>query len=214
MSRRLEHVRASGIPFGFIFTLTQHNIHELEWVAAFALEQGASLLQVHPLEEVGRARTLLSGSRPDATEGMYAFMEVLRLQASVGDRMRIQLDLADRNVLRDEPGRGLVAPADIEGTRPFANILSPLIVETDGTVVPLQHGFPRHFALGNLGASSLGDLADGWTQDTYPTFRALCKRALDLASSSTDLPFFNWYELVAELARQTAIPPKHMKTAG
>jgi hypothetical protein len=81
-------------------------------------------------------------------------------------------------------------------------------------VVPLQHGFPRHFALGNLGASSLGDLADGWTQDTYPTFRALCKRALDLASSSTDLPFFNWYELVAELARQTAIPPKHMKTAG
>jgi MoaA/NifB/PqqE/SkfB family radical SAM enzyme len=65
MAARLDGVRRSGIPFGFIFTLTQHNLHELDWVANFALEQGAKLLQIHPLEEVGRANTFLPGVRPD-----------------------------------------------------------------------------------------------------------------------------------------------------
>ncbi len=52
MSARLDGLRHAGIPFGFIFTLTQHNLHEMEWVAQFAAEQGARLLQIHPLEEV------------------------------------------------------------------------------------------------------------------------------------------------------------------
>jgi len=42
MCARLPALRASGIPFGFIFTLTFHNVHELDWVAEFAVEQGAS----------------------------------------------------------------------------------------------------------------------------------------------------------------------------
>ena len=59
MCARLQGLRACGIPFGFIFTLTFHNVHELDWVAQFAVAQGASLLQLHPLEPVGRAtRTL------------------------------------------------------------------------------------------------------------------------------------------------------------
>jgi len=33
---------------GFIFTLTFHNVHELEWVAQFAVEQGAKLLNSIP----------------------------------------------------------------------------------------------------------------------------------------------------------------------
>jgi MoaA/NifB/PqqE/SkfB family radical SAM enzyme len=64
MQARLKMLRASGVPFGFIFTLTETNIEELAWVARFALEQGARLLQVHPLEETGRAATEMVGARP------------------------------------------------------------------------------------------------------------------------------------------------------
>jgi Fe-coproporphyrin III synthase len=38
MLSRLEGVRNAGIPLGFIFTLTQHNVHELELVAQFAVQ--------------------------------------------------------------------------------------------------------------------------------------------------------------------------------
>jgi MoaA/NifB/PqqE/SkfB family radical SAM enzyme len=96
MSSRLEGLRQSQIPFGFIFTLTQHNLHELEWVAAFALEQGASLLQIHPLEMSGRACDLLQGKRPDGIEATIAFLEAARIQGMVGDRMYVQLDLVNR----------------------------------------------------------------------------------------------------------------------
>jgi len=64
MQSRLAELRAAGIPFGFIFTLTKTNIEELAWVARFAVEQGASLLQIHPLEEAGRAATEMADAKP------------------------------------------------------------------------------------------------------------------------------------------------------
>jgi len=36
----------SGIPFGFIFTLTQYNVNEIDWAVRFAVEQGAKLFQI------------------------------------------------------------------------------------------------------------------------------------------------------------------------
>src|SRR5262249_36752110 len=45
MTERLPAVRASRIPFGFIFTLTMYNVNEVEWAAEFAFQQGARLFQ-------------------------------------------------------------------------------------------------------------------------------------------------------------------------
>ena len=69
MTRRIEAVRESGIPFGFLFTLTQYNVHQLEWAAGFAAASGASLLQVHPLEASGRGRSI-AGAVPDTVRGV------------------------------------------------------------------------------------------------------------------------------------------------
>ena len=64
-SRRVREVAArtagtatAGIPFGFLITLTQFNAHHLEWAAEFAAEQGAVMLQVHPLQPTGRGGLL------------------------------------------------------------------------------------------------------------------------------------------------------------
>ena len=60
-----EVVRSSGVPFGFIFTLTRHNVDSLEFVVRLAAEHGARSVQVHPLTLHGRAATALPGARPD-----------------------------------------------------------------------------------------------------------------------------------------------------
>ena len=52
----LPALRDSGIPFGFLITLTQFNAHHLERAAGFAREQGAAMLQVHPLQPTGGSR--------------------------------------------------------------------------------------------------------------------------------------------------------------
>ena len=50
-------IRASGVPFGLIFTLTQHNAASLDFVVRLAAEHGARSVQVHPLTLHGRAAT-------------------------------------------------------------------------------------------------------------------------------------------------------------
>lgn len=201
MAARLPAVRASGIPFGFIFTLTQTNLHELEWVAQFALEQGAKLLQIHPLEEAGRAATELRGNRPDATEATWAHVEALRIQALAGERLRVQLDLVDRGRLRAEPARAFAAPPIATAAAPLAHLLSPLVIEADGTVVPLQHGFPRSFALGDLHEARLSELAARWRDERYHVFQGLCTEVFDELSTPARRPYTNWYEAVAGAAR-------------
>jgi MoaA/NifB/PqqE/SkfB family radical SAM enzyme len=202
MARRLEGVRASGIPFGFIFTLTLHNVHELPWVARFALDQGASLLQVHPLEEAGRAAEALPDSRPDAVESAHAYLQVLAARAAAGERMAVHLDVSDRELLAANPE--VVVPPDVGADAagpPLAELLSPLVVEADGTVVPLQYGFPRQFVMGDITTEPLGTIAARWRVEGFARFRHLCAGVLDRLRQPVTIPLTNLYE---EFAAQAA----------
>lgn len=200
MSANLDGVRKAGIPFGFIFTLTMTNLHELKWVAEFAIEQGASLLQIHPLEEVGRGMKKLEGQRPDDVETAFAYLQTLRLQAEAGDKIAIRIDLMDREVLRAAAERVYAGSCGIPATeRPLADMLSPLVVEQDGAVVPLQFGFGRRYQVGNLHQSSFADMAQSWKRDVADDFQALCMKVYEEQTSEDDgLPIFNWYEAITK----------------
>jgi MoaA/NifB/PqqE/SkfB family radical SAM enzyme len=204
MAARLDLVRDSDIPFGFIFTLTQHNLDELDWVASFAHEQGARLLQIHPLEEVGRARVELAGQQPDAVESTYAQLEAVRLRERFGDAMLVQVDIADAERIKQNPDRVFAAPPGRDDA-PLAELMSPLVVETDGTVVPLQHGFSRAYALGNLHDAPLPELAREWRRETLARFHRLCRRVVDEHDSADGARFFNWYERIAVVAESERI---------
>jgi len=103
MKSNLDRVRMSGIDFGFIFTLTQHNVNEIDWAVQFAVEQGAKLFQIHPLEEVGRAAKALAGSRPDEIESAYAYIEAERIRRKYRDRLVVQLDIFHRDLVMQYP---------------------------------------------------------------------------------------------------------------
>lgn len=199
MSDRLPAVRRSGIPFGFIFTLTQHNVNELDWVARFAVEQGAGLLQVHPLENVGRARGGLPGERPDGTESMFAQLEAVRLREQLAGRLSIQVDIVDSHRIGALPERLFAGPA-LDWTRPFGELVSPLVIEADGAVVPLQYGFARRFSLGNLQAAPLPELIERWRAVRMPEFRHLCEQVFDELGGAAAPRFANWYEAIGERA--------------
>lgn len=201
MRAHLNDVRESGIPFGFIFTLTQYNLNELSWVADFALAEGARLLQIHPLEGLGRASTRLQGAQPDEIESSYAFVEVCRLQSLMGERLAVQLDLSDRQVLRAEPDLGFAGTAEGSGGT-FSEVVSPLVIEPDGWVVPLQFGFDRRYSLGSLKMARLRDLAPAWREEKEAKFLKLCCDVFEDVTAPADLPMFNWYEVIAQAARQ------------
>ncbi|MGA9997969.1 MAG: radical SAM protein [Pyrinomonadaceae bacterium] len=198
MKQRLDDVRKANIPFGFIFTLTMHNLHELEEVARFAVEQGAALLQVHPLEEAGRAEDMLVDSAPDELELAYAFLEVGRVRKIYSERLQIQLDVVDRELVRANPERVYAAePMGLEdfSQRPLAELVAPLIIEHDGFIVPVQYGFSHTYGLGNLKDGSLRQHAAAWKTNLYLPFLRLCQQVFDklIDADKPELPFTNWY---------------------
>lgn len=201
MVSRLPAVRASGIRFGFIFTLTQSNVDQLEWVAEFAAAEGAGLLQIHPLEEVGRAVDDMPELAPDAIEGSVALLEAARIQARYAGRLQVQLDLSARSALRRNPERVYATPSTGGVNTPLARLVSPLIVEADGSVVPLQYGFDRRYALGNLRDASLSELATAWKRASLQTFRQLAGEVYRSAVDGGPV-IVNWYELMRVGAAQ------------
>lgn len=194
MTSRLPALRRSGVQFGFVFTLTQWNIHELEWVASFAETEGASLLQVHPLELEGFAVTNLPAAIPDRIELLYAAAETLRLGKS--SRLYFQFDVTYRADLLREPARfmALAGPPEM----PLGRWLSPLVLETDGTLVPVTYGFPHRYAIGNVADEPFGELVARWDAAAFLDLTSRTWRDLTKAGGPDAL---NWYETLTRRAR-------------
>jgi MoaA/NifB/PqqE/SkfB family radical SAM enzyme len=214
MERRLPLLRDAGINFGIIFTLTQHNLDELNWVAEFAAGQGAGLLQIHPLEPIGRARTELEDAAPDAYEMSAAFLESLRIQTLVGEDMVVHFDALDRDAMTEHPEQFFAQPEPAAADLPFAEILSPLIIESDGTVCPLDHGFSRQFALGNIRNTNLDEMITAWRETKLDDFHKLCRNAWTDLTQPADWPFVSWYSELNQRAARWPLAPRPVTAAG
>lgn len=198
MRRGLAAVREYEFVFGFIFTLTQWNLHELDAVAEIAVEEGARLLVVHPLEMVGRARDELLGHQPDGIELATSALAVAQLQQQYESRLLVQWDCFDRSALAKDPVRYYAGDGARQPQGQLAELVSPLVVEPDGAVVPIEYGFPRRFALGNVYQESLEVMARRWKTDRYRLFLQHCKAVYaEVLQRSEEGRFFNWYEEVA-----------------
>ena len=192
----LPALRASGIPFAFLFTLTLHNVHQLEWAASFALSHGASFLQVHPLEATGRGANL-AASVPDAIEGSFALLEAQRVEQTYGGRLRIYVDMVTRQALAAHPDTVYADGHDLAADIPLSRLVSPLVVEPDGICVPLEYGFPRQYAFGDIRRQRLAEAAASWRRSVYPSFHRHCLLAYEQLVSPSGPAVVDWYASVA-----------------
>jgi len=212
MRANLPGIRASGIPFGFIFTLTFHNVHELDWVARFAADEGAALLQIHPLESVGRAVQELPESLPDGRENAVALLEAARLREVYEGRMQVHLDLATLPALLRCPERVYACRQRLCADSTIAEALAPIVVEASGVVAPMEYGFDRAWCIGSLHDAPLRELLPRWFATRYEAFRELCRSVhASLVGASDDV--VNWYQALAEAARQRT-PDQVLEIAG
>lgn len=193
----LEHVQKSEIPFGFIHCLTQRSWEHLLWIANFAAESKARLLQIHPLELAGRANSKMLGSASEANVLAKVYVLAFALAAKYAPEMKIQLDLLYRNHLREEPG--LIYADDLEdGLSQIspAQLLGLLVLEADGSVVPVSYGFSRRFKICNVKERGLAKAWPAYLASTYPEFRTLCRHVWRELSASQSPLLSNWHEVI------------------
>lgn len=202
MSQGVNLLKRAGVPFGYIFTLTLHNLNELDWVAAHAVSDGARLLQVHPLETVGRAAAKLPHSAPDDWELARGFVEVARLQQLYKQQITIQYDVADVELLRAEPIRAFAGQCECTEAESakLAELIAPVIVQGDGSLVPLQYNFQKEYQIGSIMCDRLPEEIFKWKRDLFPKFLALCQHVHRnlTARDRSALPFVNWYSEILQ----------------
>jgi len=200
MEKRLKTLRRVSMPFGFVYTLTRDNLSELEWAADFAVAQGAATLQVHPIEEYGRALSNDSLQSLTQQEIATSCLVVECLRKIHEGKLIIQLDSLHRDSLPVEPDEIARWKTGLDrGHRFLGEIVSPLVIEPDGTVVPLRYGFPRSFAVGNLHECGLDQMARHWARRRSGAFCDMYRKTLMRVGTSRDR-FFNMYEMMAEVA--------------
>ena len=193
----LEYVRGAGLKFGFIHTLTRQSWEHLLWTAEFAAQQGASLLQLHPLELAGRADALMPADPPDDDILARVYLLAAALAKKYSGSMAIQLDVFNRDELIENPE--LVYASDLrvapDGVKP-ADLLSLIVVEADGSLVPISYGFSREYAIGRAQDQKLSEAWALYLHRGYVDFRKLCRAVFQDISAPAVLPFFNWYEMI------------------
>ena len=176
MAHDLDPVRRSGIPFAIVFHLSASNMAELEATAVFAATHGAALLDVRPDGD-------LSG---EVMATAWMMIECLR-DIHRGE-LAIQLDVLNRYNLPIDSRELSSWKTGVESAeRLLGELVSPLVVEDDATVVPLRHGFPRGFALGNLREAALREMAADWVRTRAGEFSELYLKVLSDAPQFADL---------------------------
>ncbi|MBB2487760.1 radical SAM protein [Mitsuaria sp. WAJ17] len=200
----LAQPRATGTPFGFIFTLTQHNVDELEDVVGLAAAHGAQSVQVHPLTLHGRARDTLLGARPDGQELLAAIVEAQRLAQALQTRsgVRVQVDALSQDQIRAHRDRLVPAwPASALTT------LAPvLVLQSDGQVLPLTHELPPALWLGSVHEMTLKALTARWLHSSASRRLVEALERTWQALAEGMAPAAYWYDEVAARARP-ADPP-------
>ena len=184
MGRNLDPVRGSGIPYALVFYLTPGNMGELESTAAFAAAHGAAMLHVQPVGELS----------DQVMATVWMMIECLR-DLHRGE-LAIQLDVLNRYNLISSDGGLNSWMTRLNGDQRFlGEQVSPLVIEENGTVVPLRHGFPRSMALGSLRDATLVDMAAHWIHSRADAFCNLYRKVLREAA-----PFGDLHQLLAEEA--------------
>lgn len=187
----LEAISASGVPFGFLFTLTRHNVDSLEFVVQLALEYGARSVQVHPLTAIGHAAGTMQAARPDAIELGVALFEAMRLGESRGIAVGVDtLTLHQAVRHRDQ-----LVPAS--PVRELADVAPVLVVDADANVLPLTHDVAPSLWLGTLAHANLRTLARHWLDDGRGDALAkACARTWDELTTGGAASFY-WFDEVA-----------------
>jgi Fe-coproporphyrin III synthase len=175
-------------------------------VAEFAARNGASLLQIHPLELAGRAGNQMVGDTAEDDVLAKVYLLAFALEAKYGATMRVQLDLLYRDHLREEPSLIYAAEAlgESEKNSP-AQSLGLIVLEPDGTVVPVSFGFSRRYKICNVKERGLAGAWPGYVANGFLLFKSLCRQVWDELSAPEAPLLSNWHEVIVSRSHATDV---------
>ena len=189
----IETLKQHQVNFGIITTVTKNNFNDLESLTKLALESGACLFQLHPVGSVGRASADADFQLSDI-ELTRLYLESCRLEAKYGDLIQIHVDVFNAELVRRSPSL-IYTETGFASEQSTSQLINPLVVKSDGTVLPVSHGVSERYQLGNVHSStSLSNMMESYLANDYFEFNRLRQSLWDQINATLDWPYFSWYE--------------------
>ncbi len=196
MMKGVEVLQSLQKPFGFIHTVTPQSWDSLLWLGDFAYDNGAKLLQLHPLEMHGRAMEMLAGEEVDDTLAHQAFILASYLNSKFNNKMIVQADLLHRDYLETYPQTvNTFERCPTGGTVQLSDMFDTIIVEETGRVLPVAYGFNPAFTIGNVYNTSAG-MFDDFIGAKLPDVKAVFYETIRKIILDKETDIVNWNELL------------------
>lgn len=187
--------------WGFIHTVTAPGWEHLAWVARYAADAGARLLQLHPLERAGRAEADADGLALDDDGMARTYIVSALLRAEYAGRMHVHTDVLHREHL-PEPCDTISALA----------LIGTLVLEADGWVVPYAYGYDRRFAVCNIKQQSLAAAWPRFVAQVVPALRSQVRKLYETLSAPDAPELFSWHERMVVQSASAEAPCLTLQT--
>ncbi len=199
MLEGVEILRKHDKNFGFIHTITQESWQDLIWLGEFAYLNGAKLLQLHPLENTGRATETMNFNEVNTDLSYQTYILANYLKSKYIEKMVIQLDLLHREYIDMFPSSVHGFSRDCYRENDISAIFDNIIIEENGRVLPYSYGFNEAFVIGNVNSFSANIFEKYMAKNTVK-IKKLFDTTLEKVLSNKEIDLVNWNE---ELIRES-----------
>ena len=165
----------SGLPVWVSCGVTTSNIDEIEEVVDEVCQWGARGINFHPVEKAGRAQRFVSTDFLNEKERLILYCVAHLLAHKYARRLEVKVDLLHKDTVIQRPELIYAgAEANTDETTPPSKLLGVLVLEADGTLSPISHGFSRELSVGHFPFDHSIDAGLAWAQfmkRQYPELR-------------------------------------------
>lgn len=198
MLKGLEVIKGEVGKFGFIHTITDASLRSLLWLTEFTKHHRAQLLQLHPLEMVGRAKSALHGQAPEQLFLQKLFILSFYLKEKYAEDFFLQLDLLHRDIIARYPKTVYQGIWDgYHEAMPLSAMLAEICIDEKGRVLPIGYGIHDRFALGNIHQfSTWKDFLNNFHARAAARLEALFGAVYRQVMEDEDLEIVKWNELL------------------
>jgi Fe-coproporphyrin III synthase len=184
--------------FGFIHTITNQSWEDLLWLGEFAFKNGAKLLQLHPLENSGRANEELKEGVLSEMNLHKSFIIANYLKTKYEGKMDIQLDLSHRDYLVSFP-ETFGINCNKNNPKNLIDYISNIVIDENGEIFPIAYGISKYFSLGNIKEMPEVDgLFPDYVAKKANNLKNLYQTTFDRIMATPNMDLINWSELIIE----------------
>jgi len=202
-------LKDTGRDFGFIHTALPDSWQLLPWLVEFAQTHKARLLHIHPLERSGRAVKGFESLAFTPIDLHKLYIATHYLQSHCSPDLFLQLDLLHRdNIIGN---RNFFFPHPKRRPRPtaktFSNLFGELIVNEHGDLLPIAHGCPDFFRIGNIHDSlPLDEMIESFIDEKFEPLLELYNQTYNDIAGDETLDIVNYSERLLDNATASPRP--------